>query len=123
MVGVERAPGWGPEKAGPQDFCHLRLPFKSMAKRIRSSSTFPVVYIRPLAIETVEKPSPRPSRDQSSGGPSGGHDFKRLVSVDLAFRLGPCHWGQPGELTAMQDWPRNIDTAKMHNGSEKICSD
>ena len=47
-----------------------------------------------LISEVLEKPAPTPSHFQTRGGPSLGHSLSRPVSLEIAFRSGPCHWGQ-----------------------------
>src|SRR5436305_5931799 len=53
-------------------------------------------------------PAPSLSVLNRSFGPPWGHCFRSPVSVDLASRFGPCHWGQSPTGGAAIDRARTV---------------
>src|SRR5256885_691215 len=102
-VGVDRGPGYPPPPPDLPTFAShnldpsLRLTATTLHAPRASS---PRVRTLSPTTATLENPVPTPSAFQATGGPSGGQDLSRPLSVETPSRLGPRNCGQSGSAAA-----------------------
>src|SRR5436190_1424441 len=89
--------------------------------------------------QTLEKPAPTPVAFHASGGPPLGQAFRRPVSGEWAFRLGPRNWfqssagisflawaspgvGAPAARMASRSRARNLSTIPSPYGSPVLLT-